>query len=108
MNDYDLIDMLWDVKLGKIHPNRCYKNILSLMGEKEIGVSSTSNTKDGVLHGVSEFSASVIGSTEEVQGNGSLEKITDTENILNCFLCGERLEQSSEGGWCSNGKCNAI
>ena len=54
--------------------------------EKEVGVSSTSTTKDGDLHGVSESNAKRVESTEEVQGNGSLEKITDTENLI-CPIC---------------------
>lgn len=76
----ELYKTLFEILIKRISVPDAYTKILSLMGEKEIGVSSTSNTEHGGLHGVSESHASGAKTTEEVGGNGSLEKITDTEN----------------------------
>ena len=60
-----------------------YQRISSLMGEKELGVLSTSTTKDGDLHSVRDSHASGSKSGEEVRSNGSLEKITSNGNTCN-------------------------
>lgn len=65
-----------------------------LMGEKELGVLSTSTTKDGVSHSVRDSHASDLEVTKEVRSNGSLEKITNTEN--KCPRCGEKSVEEFE------------
>ena len=70
-----------DVKLNRISASEGADRILSLMGEKELGVLSTSNTKDGVSHIVRDSHASELEVTEEVRSNGSLEKRTEAKEV---------------------------
>ena len=92
-----IFDINIKVRLGEITASESADQILSLMGEKEIGVLSTSTTKDGVSHIVRDSHASGAKTTEEVRSNGSLEKRTDTEKI--CTGCyGTGINHGDESG----------
>ena len=60
--------------------------ILSLMDEKELG-GSGADSSNGDLHGVRECNVSDKAESTEAHVNGSLEKITDTENERPYKIC---------------------
>ena len=91
-----------DVKLNRISASEGADRILSLMGEKELGVLSTSNTKDGDLHGVRDSHASELEVTKEVRSNGSLEKRTSDEKI--CDHIGTTIAWGPDADKCT--KCS--
>ena len=82
-----LIDILWLVKEGKLHPNRGYKQILSLLGENEVVVLDAPDAKHVALLDVRECNASgdTTNAIEHTSG-AALEKIT-SDGIL-CPYCG--------------------
>ena len=81
-----IVNRLWN-RTNYKNKMEGYYDLLSLMGEKELG-GSGALPSNGDLHSVRDSHASDIESTEEVGGNGSLEKITDTEN--KCVNCGDK------------------
>ena len=82
---YKLEKILQKVREHKINIHDGKDQILSLMGEKEIG-GSGALPSDGDLHGVRECNVSGADSDKEASVNGSLEKRTDTENFCSCDL----------------------
>ena len=77
----DKLDIILNkVQMRRIGLHSARVEILSLMGEKEVG-GSGALPSDGDLHGVRECNASDEAESTEAPVNGSLEKRTDTENI---------------------------
>ena len=95
-----LEEIIWRY-LGFEVDDRMVDEILSLLGENEIGVSG-SQDKHGDLPLVSESNASTSGEPE----HGTLEKITDSENFWchqlvvdnSIFNGGTRCKKQCE--WC--------
>ena len=79
--------------LTKLYPqqkaiDRCEATfeILSLMGENEIGVSDAPVVKHGVYTGVRESHASGLPDTDSEQTNSeALEKITEAKEVCHCI-----------------------
>lgn len=73
------------LKAGNWTIEQAHDEILSLMGENEIGVSDAPERKHGALHDVRESHASDLSDTDGEHTNGAtLEEITSDENICSC------------------------
>ena len=102
---YKLEKILQKVREHKINIHDGKDQILSLMGEKEIG-GSGALPSDGDLHGVRECNVSGADSDKEASVNGSLEKRTETENevlMIGCSGCGTLIFTNVLNGLCN--KC---
>ena len=99
---YRLYKILQKVREHKINIHDGHDQILSLMGEKEIG-GSGADSSNGDLHGVRDSHASGEDESTEAPVNGSLEKITkDGKVIILCATCktNDNLWYSELSGWC--------
>ena len=84
MKNEIVLKILCQFRANEIDIVEAHSEILSLMGEKEIG-GSGATPSNGDLHGVRECNVSGENSDKEAPINGSLEKITKARKL--CKRC---------------------